>query len=66
MKKKDIAYRQLAKLLLSSVLTFLSLLCYVVEARPVLFTFGGNYLVGFSDGSLAIIFVLIVGLYLKS
>ena len=47
------------------MLTFLSLLAYVTEARPFFsFTFG-NYFVGLVDGVLATVLTLVAIFYLK-
>lgn len=64
--KKARIYHQLADRMLWSLLTFLSLLAYITEARPFFYLTFGNYFVGLVDGILATILTLVGIFYLKA
>ena len=65
-QKSENLYRKLAQLMFWTLVTFISLLTYVVEARPFLSSRVGIYCVGVSDGVLGIVVFLAMTFYLAS
>ena len=59
-------YHKLARTMLWSLVTFISLLTHVVEIRPFFNSLYGAYYAGLLDGIIITIFVLVVGFYLAS
>jgi len=59
-------YNELANKMLWSLLTFLSLLAYVTEARPFFHLTFGTYFVGLFDGTITTVLTLVAILYLKA
>ena len=57
---------KLAKVMIWSLVTFTSLLTYVVEIRPFLISLLGIYFVGLFDGFFVTIIILAIIFYLAS
>ena len=66
LQKPENLYRKLAQLMLWALVTFISLLTYVVEARPFLSSCVGIYCVGVFDGVLGIIIFLAIIFFFAS
>ena len=59
-------YRNLAQDMIWSLVTFISLLTYIVEVRPFFVSLLGIYFAGLSDGILGTVIMLTMIFYLAS